>query len=70
MQAGSSKINTALQILLVIVVLFDKAIMTLPEFAILGLIYLVLLTTIVSLVDYSWYWGNRAWKKKYGTIND
>lgn len=55
-----SKINTFCQLLLVIVILFSEVIMKLPSAFIQIIIYAVLITTVSSLVDYTWVWCKRA----------
>jgi cardiolipin synthase (CMP-forming) len=68
-----SKINTVLQLLLVVVLLFVKAFptfMTVLMFSgIMILVYLVAATTLISLIDYCVSWGYRAWRaKKRGEV--
>ena len=56
-----SKMNTFFQILLITVFLFDAA---WPSISILIkelLIYIVVITGLASMIDYTWVWGNRAW---------
>lgn len=55
-----SKWNTVFQILLVIVILFDYSFITLPQDFITVLMYLVVVTTILSFIDYTWVWGKKA----------
>jgi cardiolipin synthase len=55
-----SKLNTLLQILLVVSVLFSLAVIRLPELYLDSLIYLVLLSTVLSGATYLWIWGRRA----------
>jgi cardiolipin synthase len=55
-----SKINTVVQIVLVLAVVLDQALFTLPEFIITGLIWLTLATTLLSGFDYVWVWSRRA----------
>lgn len=57
-----SKINTCCQLLLVIVILLDEVVLKLPAFFIETIIYIVLITTVSSLVDYTWVWGKRAFE--------
>lgn len=57
-----SKINTVLQLILVIVLLFSKAFLNVPAFLITMLMYCVLITTVLSFIDYGMVWGGRAWK--------
>ncbi len=55
-----SKINTFTQIVLVLAVVLDKGLLVLPSLMISGLIWLVVITTIVSGVNYVWVWSRRA----------
>jgi cardiolipin synthase len=57
-----SKINTCLQLLLVVVILFTKAWGVLPHSVIMAFTYLVLVTTLLSFLDYTWVWGKRAYE--------
>lgn len=57
-----SKINTVLQIVFVVIILFEAAFVAVPTLLVQILTYLVLLTTLASLVDYTWVWGRRALK--------
>lgn len=57
-----SKINTVVQILLVIVVIFSLAYWALPILVTQLLIYLVAITTLVSGVSYVLLWSRRAHK--------
>ncbi len=55
-----SKINTVVQIVLVIAVVFDKGLVALPADVIPGLIWITLTTTCLSGIDYVWVWSQRA----------
>jgi len=55
-----SKLNTASQILLGFLVVLSMSLWPLSEWVIDGMIYFVLVTTILSGVDYVWIWGRRA----------
>lgn len=57
----TGKINTAVQMLLVVVVMFDQGIMQLPRMWVDGLIYVVLGSILLSGVGYVTIWGKRAW---------
>ncbi len=59
-----SKINTATQIGLVVVVLLASVIAWLDGF-IEPLIYVVFTTTVLSGIDYVWVWGKRAWQNRH-----
>jgi cardiolipin synthase len=54
-----SKANTAAQILLVLAVLSD-ALLPIAPMVLATLVYVVLVTTIVSGIDYIWTWGTKA----------
>jgi len=55
-----SKVNTVLQITLVLAVMLKLSILPLPEWSIGALVYLVLTFTIWSWLDYVWTWSARA----------
>ncbi len=55
-----SKVNTVLQISLVLAVMLKLSILPLPEWSIVGLVYLVLVFTLWSWLDYVWTWITRA----------
>lgn len=55
-----SKVNTAIQILLVAVCLLDIAFKPLPESLVSFLIYLTALTTTITYIDYAWTWGGKT----------
>jgi len=55
-----SKLNTVLQILLVVSVLFSLAVVALPSVYLDSLVYLVLFSTLLSGATYLWIWGRRA----------
>ncbi len=61
-----SKLNTALQILLVLVVMLDAGLWSLPPLWLDTLIVMVLATTLWSGLDYVWTWGRRAWRHGKG----
>jgi cardiolipin synthase len=58
--ANISRLNTLAQLLLVVVVMLDRSIAPLPHWVVAALIYLVLLTTIASGLNYVVVWGQRA----------
>lgn len=62
-----SKLNTLMQILLVIVLLLHMSIFRLPLSVIDVSIYLVLLTTVLSGLNYVFIWGIKAWQIKKGS---
>jgi cardiolipin synthase len=55
-----SKINTVVQIILVVAVVMDVGLIGLPSLLLQGLIWGTLVTTILSGVDYVCVWGRRA----------
>ncbi len=55
-----SKFNTLAQIVLVLAVVLDKGVIGLPQFLLLGLMWLVGITTIASGANYVWVWSRRA----------
>lgn len=56
----ASKLNTFMQIVLVIVVIVDRAIWKFSPLLIESLVYIVLLTTVISGYGYIKVWGLRA----------
>ena len=57
-----SKVNTVVQILLVVAVIYSLAFQVLPGWLTLSLIYIVAVTTIISGVSYVYVWTHRAVK--------
>ena len=57
---GISKLNTLLQILLVVAVMAQAAAMALPAWLVTLLLWLTTLTTLASGVHYVWAWSRRA----------
>ncbi len=58
-----SKLNTVLQILLVVLVITDAGLVALPDPLIPILIWACLGTVVVSGVNYVWVWGRKASKQ-------
>ena len=56
----SSKINTLVQILLVILVVCDAGPLPLPEVLIQSLVWTTLGTTVISGASYVWVWSGKA----------
>ncbi len=52
-----SKVNTVLQLLLISMLLVKLSIYDINDTFLTGTMFLLLLTTIVSLFDYAWKWG-------------
>ncbi len=65
----SSKINTVIQILLVMAAMVDHSVHPLPPVLLLALVYGVLITTVVSGVGYVWVWSRRAVDAKRGSAS-
>lgn len=61
-----SKLNTLMQILLVLIILLHKSIFEFPAFFIELSLFAVLATTVLSGLNYVLTWGNKAWKIKKG----
>jgi len=55
-----SKLNTALQILLALLVVYDLGFAELPRPLLWGMVYAVALTTVLSGIDYVVSWSRRA----------
>ncbi len=62
-----SKINTLMQILLVLSVLFSRGATPLPATITMLLVYCVGLTTLLSGFTYGWKWGRRALQRREQT---
>jgi cardiolipin synthase len=56
----ASKLNTVIQLVLVILVIMDAGPIPLPDTLIEALIWACLATVVVSGVQYVWVWGRRA----------
>jgi len=59
-----SKINTLMQILLVVVILIHKSVLVMPPVFLDMMIYAVLFTTVLSGLGYVMTWGEKAWRFK------
>lgn len=59
-----SKINTALQLILVTYCLFELAYFHFPDYIFDTLISLTTLTTAITYIDYICTWSRKAWPKK------
>lgn len=60
----ASKLNTVLQIVLVVAVVASLGIVSLPPWVLNGLVYGVLVATVWSGVDYVWTWGSQAFRAR------
>lgn len=58
-----SKLNTALQLMLVVLCLFNLAYFRLVPTLVDILIYITAITTAISFIDYVWTWGKKAFCK-------
>jgi cardiolipin synthase len=56
-----SKLNTCLQIILIIGLMFNLSYAIIPMKLINSMMLMVFVTSLVSLIDYIWVWGRRAW---------
>ena len=55
-----SKVNTTVQILLVLAVVFDRGVWAFPPSLIVAMVQLTLVTTLLSGAAYVWTWSRRA----------
>ncbi|MEJ2566033.1 MAG: CDP-alcohol phosphatidyltransferase family protein [Gammaproteobacteria bacterium] len=60
----ASKLNTTMQIVLVVVLVASLGLLSVPAWVVEGLIYTVLATTAWSGVDYVWTWGIQAYRRR------
>jgi len=60
-----SKLNTVLQITLVLALVLSNGLYKLPEALLLGLVYGACLTTVLSGLDYVWTWGRKAYRARH-----
>jgi cardiolipin synthase (CMP-forming) len=61
----ASKINTVLQILLVVLVIADAGPLPLPQWVIDSLVWACLASVLVSGAQYVWIWGHKAQHKGF-----
>lgn len=61
-----SKLNTVLQITLVLALVLSNGLHALPDTFLVWLVYGACLTTILSGLDYVWTWGRRAYRLRLG----
>jgi cardiolipin synthase len=59
-----SKFNTTVQLVLVVLCLFELAYFKFPSYLVNFLLYLTALTTTITYIDYVWTWGKKAWPQK------
>lgn len=57
-----SKLNTCLQIILTILFMFQLSFPIIPPKFMDALMFIVCGTSLISLLDYMWVWGRRAWQ--------
>ena len=60
----SSKLNTLMQITLVLCILLSEGLYPLPPLLLEALVWTVLATTVISGLDYVWIWSRRAWRSR------
>jgi len=60
----SSKLNTALQIIMLVIVFSSESLLTIPATWIEYVLYSVAATTVVSGAEYVWIWGFKYWNMK------
>lgn len=61
-----SKINTFVQIGLVLIVMLSVGLLPIPEWFTTTMIYVVMATTVLSGIDYVWTWGQQAMRARSG----
>lgn len=62
----ASKMNTAAQIILVLVIIGSSVMASPLLWLHESLVYIVLVTTLISGADYVWTWGTRAYRARLG----
>lgn len=62
----SSKLNTALQIVYLVLIMATQELLSFPETWMTFLLYSVAATTVLSGCEYVWIWSLKAWKKRIG----
>ncbi|MDZ4261336.1 MAG: CDP-alcohol phosphatidyltransferase family protein [Pseudomonadota bacterium] len=60
-----SKLNTVLQITLVLALVLSNGLYILPDVLLIGLLYGACLTTVLSGLDYMWTWGRKAYHARH-----
>jgi Phosphatidylglycerophosphate synthase len=65
-----SKVNTCLQIILTTLLMFTLSFPIIPIWFLEILMGIVFLTSLISLLDYIWVWGRRAWLHNKGIVYD
>lgn len=61
-----SKVNTTMQIVLVLSLVFSQGVLLLPDELLVGLVYVVCVTTVLSGLDYVWTWSRKAYWANHG----
>jgi len=61
----ASKVNTVLQLILVVTVVASLSVMDIPSLLVDVLTYAVLVSTVWSGVDYAWTWGAQAYRARF-----
>ena len=65
-----SKVNTFMQIVLALTLIFSAGIWMLSEAVLEILIYVVFVCTVASGIDYAWTWGRRAHQARHLARSD
>jgi cardiolipin synthase len=65
-----SKLNTFFQIMLVLSMIFSKGLYPLPDLAMHGLVYIVLITTMLSGADYVYTWSKKTYHARKNQHTD
>lgn len=60
-----SKLNTLLQITLVLGLVLSHGLHALPDTSLVWLVYMVCVTTVLSGLDYVWTWGRKAYHLRH-----
>lgn len=61
----TSKVNTFLQLVLVVAVLFGQGVRPVPEAPLRWLVLAVFVASLVSGTVYVWVWGSRYWRETH-----
>jgi cardiolipin synthase len=65
-----SKLNTCLQIIFTTLLLFALSFPIIPTWFLDCLMVAVFFTSLISLLNYMWVWGHRAWIHSKGVVYD
>lgn len=64
-----SKLNTVVQIVFVALAMLSISVMPLSGTLLAVLMYTVMVTTLLSGIDYVWVWGRKAWRARNGAAD-